>query len=65
MHHDQHCYFSIFTLQAGPTESFHLYEGLDPDQPGGHDQLHLPWGGLVQKDLEQQDVIIIKQIRQK
>ena len=39
--------------QAGPTESFNLHEGLDPVHIGGHHQLHLPWGGLVQKDLEQ------------
>ena len=50
--------------QAGPTESFNLHERLDPVHIGCHDQLHLPWGGLVQKDLEQQDVII-KQIRPK
>ena len=65
LHHDQHCFFSILTPQAGPTESFNLHEGLDPVHIGGHHQLHLPWGGLVQKDLEQQDVIIIKQIRPK
>ena len=60
-----YCYFLQVTPQAGPTESFNLHEGLDQVHIGCHDQLHLPWGGLVQKDLEQQDVIIIKQIRQK
>ena len=58
------CYLFQVTPQAGPTESFNLHEGLDQVQLGGHDQLHLPWGGLVQKDHEQQDVII-KQIRPK
>ena len=53
-----YCYFLQVTPQAGPTESFNLHEGLDQVHIGCHDQLHLPWGGLVQKDLEQQDVIM-------
>ena len=44
-----YCYFLQVTPQAGPTESFNLHEGLDQVHIGCHDQLHLPWGGLVKK----------------